>query len=325
MPAPYGVVSAPPPPPAVTRPAGPVLSIVGGNGDVIALTGWGDGYGAGATTVGIFGQPDNAVLQREIVGDGAFYAGTRYGPRPIDLVVTIESATVSQQIARKDRLQRALDRRNGEARLVCTPPEGGVGAARSIGIRYSAGWDGGTDPDFHLTYERIPFTFAALDPLWRAVDPITVTWGVSASKPFLSATEDFFPVILGSSTVLGAVELNNPGDEDSPAVWRILGPGGPVSVAPGAYPEDEDIPVGVGFTLDTELEEFDVVFVRTPDGGRPGFARSGDDVNVYDLLGTSPKLWPIPPGVSTAQVRMIGAEPGSEVLLQYWPRFKRGW
>lgn len=324
MPALYNIAVQPSlPTPGWVKLAGPVLELHGGNGDVISLTGWGDGFGAGANTSGILGIPPAELRLRDTAGDGAVDDGVRYPTRPIDLEVTVESRTPSEQRARLDRLAAILNRRHGPARLLVVPPDGGAARARWIGVRYASGWDGATTPDFNLLYEQIPLTFTAPRPVFRAVTPRTVAWTVGSSKPFLSDTEDFFPIILGAGRVLGAVELSNPGDEDAPAVWRIVGPGGPITIAPGI-----DAP---GYVIDTTLEEHDLRFVSTEDATLTTIeppdedGAGGGDVNVYDEFGPVPWLWPIPPGNSLAVVQMANAIEGAEILLQFWPQYGRGY
>jgi len=298
----------------------PVLKLTGGNGDEIVLTGYGNGFGAADKTNGIFGTPTPTVRQLAGAGDGATWGGTIRGPRAVDIGVSVYSDTAAEQRVKLARLGDLLDDTHGPTRLTVTCPERGTDAARWIDLHYTGGFEGDTS-DSQPGFLQIPLSFVGLDPYFRAATPVTVTWRTGGElQPFLSATSPFLPIKLAPSQVLGQVQLVNPGDVASYAVWRILGPGGPITANPAT---------GRGWTIDTVIEAQDVLFV---DGqsDRPLTTYELDDagnsveVDAYDLFGPAPRLWLIPPGDSTAGVAVVGATADTEVLLQFWPRYKLG-
>lgn len=305
------VITPPPLPDHTGHDNPPILILTGGNGDVIRLDDEnGDGFHAGGRTNGIFGRGARSITQYDSADDGARYGGTRSPVRPIDIQITVASPTVQVQRARLDRLDEVLDDTYGPTVLTVICPDCGVEAARTIDMRYSAGWDGATDVNTLTRFERIPLTFMALEPFFRGA-PQTITWVTEAgAKPLLSTTAAFFPVQLASSLVLGSVEIVNVGNVSSYATWTITGPGGPITIS-----SEND-----GFTIQTTLAPGDVLVAD----GRQGTLRTAAGADAYDLFGPAPKLWRIPPKTSAATVQMTSAAAVSSIALTYTPRYKRG-
>jgi hypothetical protein len=305
------VITPPPPPDHAGHDNPPILILTGGNGDVIRLDdSTTDGFHAGAQTNGIFGLPPVSVVQYDSAGDGARYGGTRRGVRSIDVNVTVASKTEKAQRERLNRLAEVLDDQYGPTVLTVICPDCGTEAARSIDVRYSAGWDGATTVNTRQDFERIPLTLLALEPYFRGA-PLDVKWVTeTGAKPLVDTASVFFPVQLASSQVLGAVDIVNVGDVAAYATWTVTGPGGPVTISSGE----------VGFTIDTTLAGGDVLVAD----GRAGTLRTAAGADAYQLFGPAPKLWLIPPKTSTATVAMGSAGAGSQIVLTYVPRFKRG-
>lgn len=287
----------------------------GANGDVIRLDDAGVGFHIGADTVRLFGPPPVEVQRSVGAGAGSRYAGKRPAERPIDIRVTVQSATASEQRARLDRLSAALDVLGLLPTLpsiTVVDPELGMDDARTISVAYVDGWDGATTVDTRRTFERVPLSLIAPDPYWYGARPVTIPVSTTPSVPLLSSTLPLLPLRIASSQVQGSLTLMNPGDVESSGVWTFTGPGGPIVAYPGTTAAD-------GFRINTTMAAGQSLTLDTENGTLVD--QAGADA--YGLLDPFPQFWPLPPGVTPAVVSMTNATAASRITVSFVPRWTR--
>jgi phage-related protein len=113
---------------------------------------------------------------------------------------------------------------------------------------------------------------------------------------------------VSSGQVLGEIEVNNVGDVQSFAKWRILGPITNLFISNGTQ----------SFSIPSEIAADEIVIIETATG--KVYNEAGD--NLYNLLGTAPKLFPIPPGESEIIVTGDDTSEETRVGFFYKPRFE---
>ena len=292
-------------------PDGSTLALSG-----IADTGAADGVGVLAGVRGLEMPPFDLVSDEVPQQPGARYRNLKTLPREVDLPLFVRATSDTGLRTLLRTVRHALDPARGTGILQVTPQ---TGDARALFCRYVGPWVGDAGADvFGVTWVQFLATFRALDPFFYSLSPQVLSTAVgSAVRTFLSETDDgsdpFFPIQLGSSTVLGDISVTNAGDVEAWPIWTITGPATTIilrnlSVIPQAVLE-----------VDTTLTTGQQVFIDT----RPGFkAITGPGgVNLFSALNASSQLWSIPAGASTLRVEVSGATEDSRVDLLYTPRF----
>lgn len=287
-------------------PVGKQLVLTSGTGDVLRLTDAANGYRVRPGVRGL-GMPPTDVQRLVGAGDGSRWQRTRRQERVIDLPVQVEAYDTTTFAARMARLVTALDDRYGAPTLTVQRPDG---TARSIPVRYAGGaeWEDGRGTGGPLV-QLMPLTFLALDPFFRDAVPVMLALGTVAGIPFIPFGA---PLTTSASRVTGELELVNPGDADAYGLWTLTGPGGPWVV--------KSLTDDIGFEFRGKLQPGEVVVIDT-DGKT---VTAPDGTNRYAELGPAPKLWPIPPGRSRAQVAVEESTGATNVTLSFRPRWKTG-
>lgn len=280
------------------------MTLVGVNGDTIplsidALTDFavvGDVRGIG------FLAPEVSSITG--AGDGETVRNVRMPSREIDIPLSMFASNDAEINAMQRRIVRAMRWRPGlpMPRFVVELDDGSyflevilVSPAMSGGyemMRVSSSW---------------LFTFRAPQPFWQAVDAVNLpVYRQAVVDPLLP---ELLPdVSLASASVLGTVEITNPGTEDAPVVWQVKGPFTTcaVTLADGRSWELDAVASGVTITVDTR---------------KPKRVTDGDGANQYGLLAPAPKLFHLPPGVSTVDISVVGADGDTEMTGFFYPRF----
>jgi len=261
--------------------------------DSIVATGHGPQALAGATG---FGLPGVNVQWSEGAGDGAVFRGKRVLPRDIDLPIHIFATDA-------DDLDRELSRL---AMLLATPMrlyfEDARGdrwyldVHRAGGGTYSYGND--TDGERELT---TVVTVRAGDPYWtsetydqRVINRAVTGRGlIKDTTPGNTGADSLVKLRLSSSQVLGSVLLENTGNVASYPTWEIYGPGSNV-VAIG--------PTGDRWEWNGSLASGEMLTIDS----RQATAIDGTGTSRYASFAPAPRFWAVPPGISTANVTMVG-------------------
>lgn len=221
----------------------------------------------------------------------------------------------------RDFYQRRMDRRtleqlcDGEVEIRITH---GDGWFRSRMGYLKDGLEGsyGSGEDSH-DGQQIVLSFLCPDPWWYGSEKGFVQKVEAGRKPFITsfdgpATIPFFPVVLASSTVAGAYQLQIAGDAPAWPVWEIHGPGEDLLI--------ESVDTGDRIFIEGEFGE--VVTVDTRQGDI--YSETYSQGELWDRVSLDSVLFPLKPGNNSVKVTMVNARPDSEVRLRYREVFRAG-
>lgn len=244
-----------------------------------------------------------------IAGDGSVVRGVRYGDREVFIPMLVEQPTTGDLNLWRRELNRLLAPVPGdpEASLVDVqiddPTTGTVRTVRGI---YTGGLEGDFGTDFHGSWQTLGVQFDCTDPWWLGPERTSKLQLNPGSKPFLSETEPFFPVILAESVVQGDWTINVEGDGLVWPTWEVTGPGTDLRIIRGNDHIEIDGEVRAGETLliDTATGRM------TPDR--------------WDDTSFRTDLFPLHKGRNRLQVSMVGATVDTVVRLVYRERWLEG-
>lgn len=313
----------PPPPPVEERPPeippdpswlSPSVVLESSAGDRMRLQGTsGVVLQSGMRGVGL--APVDLVTEPLPDRDGSVVMSLRLTESEVFLpVVILSSRSVDLRERRRD-LERLLDPKRGMVKIQITQPDSGE--KRHIFGYYKDGMRGayGRDESGH-NWQRLGLVFQCPDPWWYGDTITPPDFTVQAgTKPFLSPTVDFFPIILGSSTVAGRVNLTNPGEDVAWPVWTITGP------APSGLTLTNNT-TGKTFELTTTIAGGDTVTIDSRRGVQDVYDENGNDLWDDVELGTYP--WPLVQGVNEVTVTVASATSATKVHVEYDPPYRSG-
>jgi hypothetical protein len=157
-----------------------------------------------------------------------------------------------------------------------------------------------------MTWNRWVLSFQAPIPYWEKATEVSFIIGEEPTGRGL--LPKLTKLRVSSGQVLGEIEVNNIGDVQSFAKWRILGPITNLFISNGTQ----------SFSIPSEITADEIVVIETGTG--KVYNEAGD--NLYNLLGPAPKLFPIPPGESEIIVTGDDTSEETRVGFFYKPRFE---
>lgn len=253
-------------------------------------------YGLRKNTGGL-GVPPVVARFSEGAGVGGTYRGSRTGMRPMDLGI-IFSATDRISTGELIRvLARLVRSRVGSPQpmLVATYSSGEV---FELPFVYQSGLELDHTEALPMVYRTVVSVMCPA-PYWTARDALQFIVSNDAAAVGLLPHLAELPV--GSSTAVGSVTVENPGDVESDIAWTITGPGGPIPISVN----------GVGFIFETPLVTGEVVTIRRTALGIEVLDQSG--ASRYTDLGYAPKFPRLPEGTSRVDISMQDASAGTWV------------
>lgn len=261
-----------------------------------------DDYGLGYQALAganFFGLPPLSSHWIEGAGDGAFYRGARVPPREGDLPIDIlarDGAHLKQLIS---KLAKTLA---SPCELVVTASDGtewGTTVVRIGGGNWSTGIDTRGTRDLQMV-----LTLRAGDPYFTSRTISTIGTVVANTGSFLSGLGN---LVVAPGQALGALRLENTGDVHAYPVWSIVGPGDSfMATSPSGEVLHWKGSLGVGETLTINTKNATVI--------------DGTGANRYAELGSPPKFWAIPAGLSTANVSFDNITSASRLVCQWQAR-----
>ena len=275
--------------------------LVGTNGDVISLNLEAfDSYTVNGH-IGGAGFIPQEVSTVAGAADGDSLRNTRTPARDIDIPIGMFGTDEDEINSLMRRLSLALRWRRGRPmpRFVVT-----IGSEAYF-LEVVLVTPSNVDADFYPDSSSWLFTFRAPQPHWQAVDPVNLpVYGQETVDPLLP---ELLPdVSLASASVLGVVEIDNPGTEDAPVVWILTGPFTSCVVAVD----------GRGFTVGA-VEAGEVITVDTR---KPKRVTDATGANRWPLLSPAPKLFHLPPGRSMVTLSAEDATEDTRVTGFFYPR-----
>ena len=255
----------------------------------------------GSTGLGL--APVDIKSSERLSGDGSIVRGVRYGVRDVYVPLLLSGTELSVAEARRD-LTRLLAPHLGPVDVRIEDPV--TGTDRMIRGYLRDGMEGDFGTDFGRSWHRLGLTFECPDPWWLGPEQIVELRVNPGSKPFVSETVDFFPVMLAQSTVQGEFEVDILGDGPVWPSWQVDGPGEDLVISNGADVIEISGQFGASSPVLIEAGPGRI----TPDRWADVSLRS--------------RLFSLDPGQQTLTVTLVGASTDTLVRLTYRERFLEG-
>lgn len=277
------------------------ITLVGSNGDEIELSDTGD-YVLTAGVQG-FGIPSTAVRIDDSAGDGGVWRHTKRGVRDLDLPIAILGTDRDDLEAKLRRLSRLLQTTNGATKIRADYSDG-----QSLFLE--AHYVGGAETQFGSNANNYwckwVLQMQAPQPYWQTSTESSFNVGSGSTGRGLLPKLTYLRV--SSSETIGLVSVNNAGDVPVQPRWVIRGPVTNLVISNGTQSFSFPDPILAGRTYYVNTATKQVV----DDAGN----------NVYSLLGSAPKLFALPPGLTNVQVTGSDASPDTAITCYYSPRYE---
>lgn len=179
--------------------------------------------------------PVDIAKADRLTSHGSIVRGVRYTDREVFLPIFLDCADIFELNALRQEWYDLVAPDKGPVEIRVEIPQGGDAdpVSRSIFGYYKSGLEGDFGDDYYGDAQRIGLTFDCPDPLWLGPEQ-TMTLQINPGvKPFLSATEPFFPVILAQSFAKGEWTISVAGDSEVWPTWEVTGPGSDLIIQSG--------------------------------------------------------------------------------------------
>lgn len=243
-------------------------------------------------------------------GDGSILRGVRYGDREVFIPLMVQQPSTGDLSLWRRQLNRLLAPVSGnpEASLVeVRIQDPATGTDRMIRGVYTGGMEGDFGPDFGGDWQTLGVTFDCPDPWWLGPERLRTLRLAPGSKPFLSQTVPFFPVILAPSSVLGEWDVDIEGDGEVWPSWEITGPGRDLKIESG---KDR-------IFIEGDLAAGETVLIQT----RP---RRITPVGMWGRTSLDSTLFPLKPGSNHIKASMVNASAETTIRLVWRERYLEG-
>ena len=242
-------------------------------------------------------------------GDGGIVRGVRYGKREVFIPLLAEMGSTGDLHEWRRSLNRLLAPTPGDpsgSLVDITIDDPSTGTSRMIRGIYTGGLEGDFGDDYRGTWQTLGLTFDCPDPWWLGPERLRTLQVAPGTKPFLSQTVPFFPVVLAPSNVVGAWDIEIRGDGEVWPSWEVVGPG-------------RDLVIEAG----SKRLEIRGEFPETPTLIQTRPRRITPRERFKDLVKGS-TLFSLSPGVHQIKVSMVGADENTVVRLVYRERYLEG-
>lgn len=207
-------------------------------------------------------------------------------------------------LARRRAFIRSLNPKRGVGTLTLTQPDGAV---RTIGAYYTSGMEG--DESLDAAGERWcinAITFGVPSPYWTGAE-VTHEWKAAGSGTFFP----FLPLTVGDSQVLGAVTVDNDGDDDAFPLWTVTGPATSISLTNNT--------TGEVLVISHSIIGGDVVVIDTRERQQTAVLNGG--TNLWPDISAASSLWALTEGVNDLTLSVAGSTSATSVRMTYQPRY----
>lgn len=250
--------------------------------------------------------PVDIAKSDRITSDGSIVRGVRYSDREVFLPALLEADSMLELNRIRERLYDLLAPDLGpvEIQLEIPTGEGQEPNRRSIFGYLTEGLDGKFGEDYYGSWQKLGLTFTCPDPWWLGPEQIRTLQVAPGSKPFLSQTVPFFPIVLAPSNVVGEWDIDIAGAGDVWPTWEIVGPGNDLLIQRGS----ERIFIQGQFAAGT------VTRIQT-DPARITPDRWAD-------LSLDSRLFPLRAGANRIKISMVNATADTLVRLVWRERYR---
>lgn len=249
-----------------------------------------------------------------LAGHGSTLRGKRLGERDIFLPLRVDKSNMlASNVAREKMAQFLSPLDDRELTLRLEVP--GRAGWREIPVHYAGGLEGDYGGDYRGNSESIGLELKATEALWRG-EPVPQSFQVDpGTKPFLSTTEPFFPVMLADSTIAGRITVEVAGDAPTHPLWTITPPGEDLTIR---HAES-----GAEFYLEGLLTENVMLDMSN---GHLWSASDPDGDMLWERVPTDRgRMFSMKPGRNSIEFAMVGSTTDSMVHVTYAPRYLAGY
>ena len=283
----------------------PTISFTDPAGAVTNFSDWANGWVLQPGAKGL-DMPTYAFAQDESPGiDGYAIRQVRAGGKEVALPIAFwADDSRAAYLTRRRTLIRSLNPKRGLGTLTVTQADG---TARTIAACYSAGLEGDESLDAAgARWCTGVLTFACPSPFWLGAE-VTTEWRASVPASFFP----FLPLSVGNSQVLGAVTVDNDGDDTAFPVWTITGPATAVSLT--------NVTTGDVLVLTRTINIGDTIVIDTRE--RQQTATLNGTTNLWSDLSDASTMWALQPGINDLTLTVTGSTSNTRVRMTYQPRY----
>ncbi|MFJ3030943.1 phage distal tail protein [Rothia terrae] len=252
-------------------------------------------------TTGLGLPPVEIAKSARIGGDGSIKRGVRYGDREVFLPIAIFKNTEAELTKTRRDLMRLLDPRQGDVTITVEDPP--TGFKRSIKGTYTKGLEGDFGDTFRRHWQTLGLYFECDDPWWLGEEQTIELRINPGTKPFISETVPFFPIVLTQSAAAGTFNITITGDDAVAPVWEFIGQGTDptLTLADSSFSLNTTLKEGEKVTLDMKTG------IMTP--------------NRWADAPFTAKTFKLQPGKNTLTATMVEASTASLIRGTYRERF----
>lgn len=256
----------------------------------------------GSTGLGL--APVSVASSERLAGDGSIVRGVRYDQREVYIPLFMDAPSTGELSVMRRDLTALLAPHSGPVDVRVEDPV--TGSDRMIRGYLTDGLTGDFGDGYRGSWQTLGLTFECPDPWWLGPERLVSLQVNPGSKPFLSNTVEFFPVMLAQSVVVGEFEVTIDGDGPVFPSWEIVGPGSDLRISNGTdvIEIDGEFPAGESTVIDASTGRI------MPDRWADTSLRS--------------RLFALNPGHQTITVSLTGATPDTVVRLVYRERYLEG-
>lgn len=264
----------------------------------------------GVTGLGI------APVENELVsipsGHGALLRHTRLTEREIFLPVVLFGRSYEECDEHRDELMSLVDPTKGPVRITVQSHTRNEDS-RWIEAIYSDGLDGDYGSGHTGYTHTLGLKFKAPAAFWSS-DGLSRRWQIAPGvKPFISKTQNFFPVVLTSSSIAGRFQIEVQGDQPVWPTWTVTGPGTDLTIEAG----------GKRIRIDGALAAGEVITIDTATGDV--YNGTNTDGQLWSRISLDTQFFQLAPGANTVKVTFTGADEQSELSMAYNPQYLAGY
>lgn len=238
---------------------------------------------------------------------GGLLRSTRHGVHEFVLPLSIAASTEADLRSILRSLVDRMDPTRGVGRIRVTSP---VGDQREINCVYAAGLEVEEKTDVSgPLLQKVPVAFAAYDPYWYDVSPISKVFTLTSVPNFFP----IFPIRLTASQLVVDDTVLNGGSVETWPVWTVTGPGGQVKLTNTTTNQTLSLPninltAGQVLTIDT----------------RPGVktVTLNDGTNMFGSIDHAvSSLWSLRRGANAIRLEMASINVASSLSVSYYQRY----
>jgi len=252
--------------------------------------------------------PPRALIEVEpATWDGSLLTGARYQQREVFLPLNYRAGSTAALRSTTRALAALLDVKRGPVTLEVAHNDG---TRRYIDGYLSAPFGAPLASREATLWRQFGVTLRCPDPFYYG-DERTLSFQLGGTPPeFLS--DEFMPVQVAESQVLGDTVITNPGDADAYPVWTLTGP-------------FDEATIEVGETLWTVPDGLAEDEVLVVDARRGQQTVTLDDVASWTTLGPGAQLAALPPGDTDLDVTITGATSATVLTVTWQERWLTAW